>query len=155
MSTSDLHPTKMAWLQWLKHTITMVRTSSVTIAIFDIRALATGGNLAAEGEVILVAVSRTTLVDMSIDSRYCLYLFIVPSEFILRPPKALMHCLLWTMVVVQLLRHVWCIARTGSKQVGLGREIRNIQGCVTCKARARWMFNCRSRRVRDGLRTQW
>ena len=82
MSTSDLHPTKMAWLQWLKHTITMVRTSSVTIAIFDIRALATGGNLAAEGEVILVAVSRTTLVDMSIDSRYCLYFFIVPSEFI-------------------------------------------------------------------------
>ena len=134
MSRSDLHPTETSRLQWLKHAITMVRTSSVTIAIFDIRALATGGNLAAEGEVILVAVSRTTLVDMSIVSRNCLYLFIVPSEFILRTP---MHCLLWTMVVVQLLRHVWCSARTGSKQVGRGREIRNIQGCVTCKARAK------------------
>ena len=84
MSRSDLHPTETSRLQWLKHAITMVRTSSVTIAIFDIRALATGGNLAAEGEVILVAVSRTTLVDMSIVSRNCLYLFIVPSEFILR-----------------------------------------------------------------------
>ena len=86
----------------------MVRTSSVTIAIFDIRALATGGNLAAEGEVILVAVSRTTLVDMSIVSRNCLYLFIVPSEFILR---CIVHCLLWTMVVVQLLRHVWSVVQ--------------------------------------------
>ena len=134
MSRSDLHPTETSRLQWLKHAITMVRTSSVTIAIFDIRALATGGNLAAEGEVILVAVSRTTLVDMSIVSRNCLYLFIVRSEFILR---CFVHCLLWTMVVVQLLRHVWCSARTGSKQVGRGREIRNIQGCVTCKAGAK------------------
>ena len=106
MSRSDLHPTGMSWLQWLKHAITMVRTSSVTIAIFDIRALATGGNLAAEGEVILVAVPRTTLVDMSIVSRNYLYLFIVPSEFILR---CIVHCLLWTMVVVQLLRHVWSV----------------------------------------------
>ena len=116
----------------------MVRTSSVTIAIFDIRALATGGNLAAEGEVILVAVSRTTLVDMSIVSRNCLYLFIVPSEFILR---CIVHCLLWTMVVVQIscsgMCGLWSSARTGSKQVGRGREIRNIQGCVTCKARAK------------------
>ena len=138
MSRSDLHPTEMSWLQWLKHAITMVRTSSVTIAIFDIRALATGGNLAAEGEVILVAVSRTTLVDMSIVSRNCLYLFIVPSEFILR---CIVHCLLWTMVVVQIscsgMCGLWCGARTGSKQVGGGREIRNIQGCVTCKARAK------------------
>ena len=109
MSRSDLHPTEMSWLQWLKHAITMVRTSSVTIAIFDIRALATGGNLAAEGEVILVAVSRTTLVDMSIVSRNCLYLFIVPSEFILR---CIVHCLLWTMVVVQIscsgMCGLWC-----------------------------------------------
>ena len=138
MSRSDLHPTGMSWLQWLKHAITMVRTSSVTIAIFDIRALATGGNLAAEGEVILVAVSRTTLVDMSIVSRNCLYLFIVPSEFILR---CIVHCLLWTMVVVQIscsgMCGLWSSARTGSKQVGRGREIRNIQGCVTCKARAK------------------
>ena len=124
MSRSDLHPTEMSWQKWLKHAITMVRTSSVTIAIFDIIALATGGNLAAEGEVMLVAVSRTTLVDMSIVSRNCLYLFIVPSEFILR-------CIVcygqWFMVVVQLLRHVWCSVRTGSKQVGRGREIRTIQ----------------------------
>ena len=93
MSRSDLHPTETSRLQWLKHAITMVRTSSVTIAIFDIRALATGGNLAAEGEVILLAVSRTTLVDMSIVSRNCLYLFIVPSEFILR----CIHCPLFVM----------------------------------------------------------
>ena len=134
MSRSDLHPTEMSWQKWLKHAITMVRTSSVTIAIFDIRALATGGNLAAEGEVMLVAVSRTTLVDMSIVSRNCLYLFIVPSEFILR-------CIVcygqWFMVVVQLLRHVWCSVRTGSKQVGRGREIRTIQGCVTCTRHGR------------------
>ena len=88
MSRSDLHPTEMSWLQWLKHAITMVRTSSVTIAIFDIRALATGGNLAAEGEVILVAVSRTTLVDMSIVSRNYLYLFILHCPFRIHSPNS-------------------------------------------------------------------
>ena len=93
MSGSDLHPTETSRLQWLKHAITMVRTSSVTIAIFDIRALATGGNLAAEGEVILVAVSRTTLVDMSIVSRNYLYLFILQSSLSLQNSFSELRCI--------------------------------------------------------------
>ena len=123
MSKSNLHPTRISRLQWLKNALTMVRTSSVTIAIFDIRALATGGNLAAEGEAILVAaVSRTTLVNMSIVSRYSIYLFIVPSEFFLR-------CIACFGPFGQWLLFSCCgmCARTESKQVGCRREIRNIQ----------------------------